>query len=419
MTRLKDRWQGISLEGCVSVTTESTDRNNGNYSIVEKVSNHLDSPFHNWQPQASRISDDFDPWNPTGVYRRPRACDHIKLITGKPAGFTEFWQWGPYDNDSTFKFHGAPMDYLASSASKGMHCPPPPSNVVSPFAFQALKEMAEQFPEELDMINFLIDLKQLPAAIMSLKSIKDQLIGTRDGGAPWLKNLKKGLRNGDSIKAAARKHLEANFGWSPLLGDVSKIFTILHTVEKRLDWLRRNRNKSVRVGSRRSYSNSDELYLGSFGPRLGPKVRMYRTATQGDLYCTGYVRQNLPWLDEWWGWVRGVIGAGGMNRPLSVIWERIPFSWLVDYFVPVGNYLSSVVFQDIKDWEVRDVSWSFKSMYDHQLELFDQNGNFQKVVHRGRLQRYCRSVGFPPRSWYIEVPSWKEISLLAAVVSQH
>lgn len=47
----------------------------------------------------------------------------------------------------------------------------------------------------------------------------------------------------------------------------------------------------------------------------------------------------------------GLVAELGLNDPASVIWEKIPFSCVFDYFIPVGDYLAALSF-------VRSLSYS-------------------------------------------------------------
>jgi hypothetical protein len=37
-----------------------------------------------------------------------------------------------------------------------------------------------------------------------------------------------------------------------------------------------------------------------------------------------------------------VLGALGLNNPAGVLWEKLPYSFVIDWFLPVGNYLEAL-----------------------------------------------------------------------------
>jgi hypothetical protein len=39
---------------------------------------------------------------------------------------------------------------------------------------------------------------------------------------------------------------------------------------------------------------------------------------------------------------RAVLGATGLNNPALLAWELLPFSFVVDWFIPIGNYVESL-----------------------------------------------------------------------------
>lgn len=405
-SRSNYRSRGISPTGWGHALLTGENTSVGGAVRDEKYSlGYYDQNFYQLGSNASTMYDEYGPKILEGDYSIARHTDHIKLISSSvPASVDQEWHFGPYEGQIRFNLDGVPGpgDDLRHYDA---HCPHPPPSVTTPFAHRALIEMTSQFPPEVDIVNFLHELKDIISPIQNLQDIRDLVYGM-------------GIRNaGASLKEVSDIWASYNFGTSPIPGDFSAIYNTLHNVKNRLEWLRKTRNKWVRVGSRQTYSNSDKQGIGNFGFPWAPTIGVTRISTSGKLTCTARVKQNLPWVDTWEGWVRGVIGLGTINRPFAVCWEAIPFSWAVDYFFPVGEYLKSVVFEDITDWITRDVCWSFKSTYAHRLDLFDEYGQVIRKVGSFALQRYWRGIGFPPVIWYLKTPSIKQISLLAAAGS--
>jgi hypothetical protein len=344
--------------------------------------------------------------NHLGHFTMSRPVFHARMdstaLTSSSGSFT----FASYEGEFEIKPTGSGIAGSTYCFTENV-CPPPPTSVVSPFAATCRSEMCSQFPAEIDMASFLAELKDITSLVTSLKDIWD-----------FLKALGK---EPGTLRRAANIHAGYNFGVSPLLGDVATIANILTTVRDRLEWLRRNRNRYVRIGASTRYSISEQTSLGGFGfASYSPGVGLVRTAQRGTLTCTARVKQNFPWLDDWEGWVRGVIGTAGFNKPMTTVWELTPFSFIVDYFVPVGEFLSMQSFEDITDWHVKDPSWSSKTSYDFQLPVGFQPNPFEDPVLFApmgalTLQVYRRSVGLPPWEFYIKTPSAKQLSLLAAL----
>lgn len=361
------------------------------------------------QVGAELMTDGNSALDSSGNYTTPLGVDHIKLVYSAMNRHTSSeWNYFPFFGIAYTTINGAAPfrrgPGVISSRHEGL-CPQPPTSVVTSFSLQAMKAMLSQFPPEVSILNYLYELKDLVGTIQSIagffQSFSEVLQGTFHG----------------SIKQASDLWLEWNFGMSPLLGDTAKLVNTFRRVRDRLDWLKRNRGKRVRVGYRMSYTDpfEEDVFLAGIGATTGPSIVQFRSSVSGKLTASAWVRQNLPWLDSWLGFVRGVIGDGGFNRPLSVIWEALPFSWLVDYFLPIGDFLESVVFEDIKDWEVSNFTWSFKTRYGYQLRAFSAQGDELPLVGEYAWVRYRRYRTFPPRDWYIKYISAKQASLLAAI----
>lgn len=121
--------------------------------------------------------------------------------------------------------------------------------------------------------------------------------------------------------------LQLQYGWKPLLSDVYGSCDALSKRE-RSDW---------RVTAKARRKDSQRL-------RYGPTN--YGSSRDGDLcYLCDVV------------WDRGVfvridavpdndltmsLSSLGVTNPLNVAWELVPYSFVVDWFLPVGNWLSSI-----------------------------------------------------------------------------
>jgi hypothetical protein len=355
------------------------------------------------------MSDGLSSYDSQGNYTTPLGTDHLELIGSSVGGsFESEWDFFPFKGRAYTRINGAAPFRRGPGYIPTRHnglCPEPPPSVVTPFALKAIKEMLSQFPPEVSIINYLYELKDLVGTIRNIAGFFTKFCGVLKG------------RFHGSIQEASDMWLEWNFGIGPLLGDTAKLANTFKRVKKRLEWLKRNRNKRVRVGSRSSYTQPDDehVYLAGLGASTGPYIAQYRGSIKGKLTASAWVKQNLPWLDSWLGFVRGVVSDGGFNRPLSVIWEALPFSWVVDYFSPIGDFLESVVFEDLKNWEVTCFTWSFKATYSFELRRF--SAQHERLANAGTYvwKRYSRRVGFPPRTWFLRFPSPKQWSLLAAV----
>lgn len=133
----------------------------------------------------------------------------------------------------------------------------------------------------------------------------------------------------DQSKAIGNAWLELQYGWKPLLSDVygsmellATTNTPLNTIYKKVStWDRRFAKINIQT------KNNVGSYVGySTITRKGEQSVSYRTG------CT--FSKTSPPLKT--------LQSVGITNPLLVVWEKIPYSFVVDWFLPIGNYLESL-----------------------------------------------------------------------------
>jgi hypothetical protein len=129
----------------------------------------------------------------------------------------------------------------------------------------------------------------------------------------------------DPTRAAANAWLAATYGWRPLVNDVyNAAQTLAETVN-------RPENTETRVSAYTQYQ--DRKVFPDFTIGVSPSIKARRTLYQKETW-KGVWRFKPTSLDSW--------GSFGLLNPASVAWELIPFSFVVDWFLPVGRYLESL-----------------------------------------------------------------------------
>lgn len=119
----------------------------------------------------------------------------------------------------------------------------------------------------------------------------------------------------DARQAAANGWLTLQYGWNPLLQD---IYNAAEVVAKL------NNLSYSHVLTARGSKSKDVLSKSADG-----------STTRATFTSNYTVRYTLDG-------VAPVTSALGLNNPAEVAWELIPYSFVVDWFYPVGNYLSSL-----------------------------------------------------------------------------
>lgn len=124
-----------------------------------------------------------------------------------------------------------------------------------------------------------------------------------------------------SAKSFGKNFLEIHFGWSPLVQDIGNAVEVMHSpVFKGLGKVVKargsaNQQKPLAPTTMSNYSLTSQFYWTT-------KVQLISDVTVTD--------PNLLNLSRL-----------GFVNPASLLWETVPFSFLVDWFVNVGDVLNS------------------------------------------------------------------------------
>lgn len=126
---------------------------------------------------------------------------------------------------------------------------------------------------------------------------------------------------GTTFRKTPQNWLEAQYAWKPLLSDVFGAVEAL-SMSERLEWLTttkavdRERVRTLTVNS--------------------PVFQCTRTALEQDRGW--FVRLDYLPSNQF----MSTLASVGVTNPLEIIWEKVPFSFVVDWFVPIGDWLSAM-----------------------------------------------------------------------------
>lgn len=107
--------------------------------------------------------------------------------------------------------------------------------------------------------------------------------------------------------------LETRYGWQPLLSDIYEIGKALSTMTADPRRMHFTVRKTVRVS--RDTSTSPTQYSV---PAVGTFTRKYKCVFTEEL---------------------STARALGLTNPATVLWEKLPWSFVIDWFIPIGTYL--------------------------------------------------------------------------------
>lgn len=144
----------------------------------------------------------------------------------------------------------------------------------------------------------------------------------------WLGNA-KGYANSSAVsktsraRNASQRWLELQYGWRPLLGDIFGAVEAYHKVRQR---------KAIQVVTKKGgRENETFVYDNKYSPE-NPTYLTSRCTIEVKYVCAFSLSND----------VNKSLSELGITNPLLIAWELTPWSFVADWFLPIGNYISQL-----------------------------------------------------------------------------
>jgi hypothetical protein len=156
-----------------------------------------------------------------------------------------------------------------------------------------------------------------------------------------------------TLKEVSSYWVGLQFGWKPLLSDILSLVNHQRKTEKRLKQLLRDNGKPVRrkitLVETDDTVQTDFTSYSAFNPvlvtqfyRQQPTVRQIRVNTER-VWASARFRYWLPGGPQDINWKRAMLARiYGLYPSPSVIYNAIPWSWLVDWFTNAGDLIENL-----------------------------------------------------------------------------
>lgn len=231
---------------------------------------------------------------------------------------------------------------------------------------RAYLTMLPRFEGEMSLINFLIELKDVKELLnMGLKALRElRRLRHRFGIA----NLKKGF---DPTLSVANVGLAYNFGVVPLLADLSTIISQINLRIQQLqdDFIKDGETENTRHYSEVLFEDMNGTYGSNNNRTMFNGLRKASIFAATLKYTYKYKRQsNFRAGNQFWG----------MNLTPEALWNALPFSFLLDYFVKIGDAIRYNTRDPNLTLETHDYCDSLKSVYTSGLHI--KKGEFRSVL---------------------------------------
>lgn len=252
------------------------------------------------------------------------------------------------------------------------------------FLWDSAVDVSTQVPEDVSIANFLWELRE-----EILKILKDL----------WAYLLKYTTLYGF--------WLGWNFCIKQIIQDIKKMLSLIKSARKRLKYLRDTYGKAVPRRYRKkleveTFPPTEPYDPGDTAWAECAFVHYHLVKRAVTLHATFLTYHEFPGLESAMA-LLDVIGAKlGLQNPAKIIWNAVPFSWLLDYFVQTGSFFDRLQLPSFKGefavlaschgWKIEETYQTW--MVDHdwssgELEIkFRSGGDFI-------VSQYIRRQGIP------------------------
>lgn len=224
----------------------------------------------------------------------------------------------------------------------------------------------------------------------------------------------KGRKPPSVPEAAASLNLNYQFGWGPLADDLKKLLDFTDHVNKRADVIRRLRTKGL--------SRKVDLFSGAtttndtFTAQSGWGTVSATRAKSTTLRVWGHVKWS-PTIDTP-STEKAIIqkareAALGLTFDPVTAWELIPFSWLADWCVNIGDFLMA-------SRNIIPASPSIPRIMKHTrtewaVDRYSGMASFQKSPCRAFLDTKQRDIASASLSASLPYLSARQLSILGSI----
>jgi len=171
--------------------------------------------------------------------------------------------------------------------------------------------------------------------------------------------------------------LEMQYGWKPLLQDLHDVYHVI--------------NKTTEVGTVvRGVGYGKRSAKGSF--RQGSIIMDWEAKSSARTVLLSKVTNSRAYL----------LQSLGLINPASIAWELVPYSFVIDWFMPIGATLeamtATVGLEDLGGWTSTQFKWIVKGRaetgtYRDQSVWINSPGDYQEAgfdFHRYAYTRHPR-----------------------------
>jgi hypothetical protein len=326
----------------------------------------------------------------TPRFKRYGNCSHVKVLRTFQGGSYNGHNDDPHGGHT---FSTSDRRIWANNLQAWVNGKPAFQVDVKSLCAEAYSNMKPSLDCGFSLSNFLIELAEFKWIYHAFKKAKKSYDFVNK-----VRKTKLG-RSFDALEAVvgvdtSRKNAVQNmggaylmyqFGWKLFVKDLMELYTQLANMEKTLhDYASRQNIPQVRHFKK-------SLYTGETG---GENYSSFRRSYRYDcdFFATMKYTYRVGGLQSEYAKLKGILDIIGLKANLSVLWNAIPFSFVVDWFLNVGDSLESVFNKDYLESNVTilDFCYSVKSKLIEEAWLSGPNypegylGNVETTTYNRR-----------------------------------
>lgn len=200
-----------------------------------------------------------------------------------------------------------------------------------------------------------------------------------------------------TLKSLSNFHLSYAFGIKPLVSDIMDMIEALKELKEKVTWLRKNQGKPVKVSFSKDLSTSYK-----------PSTVINNNATDTTIdqvlqYSCRYrafalLVYNVERLSDLELQLRILTRNFGLDKPAMWIYESIPFSFVLDWVLKVGDLLENLSPSISLPYTFLDVGYSLKIVEvreRHTTYKYPFKGDFFHSYGKRRRTLFYREPGLP------------------------
>lgn len=234
-----------------------------------------------------------------------------------------------------------------------------------------LSEALVGLPESVIMVAQRT--KQVLNAYLALRR------GNWKGALAWLGLSPSRWHKTLGQKSMQQAWLELQYGWLPLLGDIWSGIKLSNE-------LLSGGTKTHAYAKRQLETDLWTYGLTSGGPSiwLNPQITTWGRTSVDVRYNFGVSNANIAFLNSL-----------GVLNPFYTVWVAVPFSFVVDWFLPVGDWLqsiSSTLGLQFIDGYITQRSWGYAEVSSSGVNLPNKKVEFGNTVATAGLCRITRDA---------------------------